>query len=358
MDEGILIIDEDAMARRAAESLLRADGYRVFSEESTDNGLNVINNNQIIVVLSSITAPPAGALEFIEIINKKYKSVPVIITTGSLTIDMSIEALNKGAFAYIRKPLDGEELKAILNKAIQWTKLIEENFKLKELNKNFQKNVDSIIEEKTSNLGNANLKLIIKTRKLELMHQELKKANISTVKALAKAIEAKDSFTIGHSTRVQEYATIIAKHLDFSKSLLETLEYGAYLHDIGKIGVNEAILVKPGKLTEKEFEEVKLHTIIGETILKDIEFFEKLLPMVRSHHEEFNGTGYPDGLKEEKIPLMARILRVADVFDAVTSNRSYRMSMPVEQAMKILKKGKGTLFDPDIVDVFIKNYSE
>ena len=310
------------------------------------------------MVLASITAPPSGAIEFIETINKKYKIIPVIVTTGTLNTDMSIEALNKGAFAYIKKPLDGEELKAVTNKALQWTRLMEENFKLKELNKSFQKNLDSTIQEKTSSLENANLKLIIKTRKLELMHQELKKANISTVKALAKAIEAKDSFTIGHCTRVQEYSTMIAKHLDFSKSSLETLEYGAYLHDIGKIGVNEAILVKPGKLTEKEFEEVKLHTVIGENMLKDIEFFEKLLPIIRSHHEEYNGTGYPDKLAGDKIPVMARILRIADVFDAVTSNRSYRMSMPVEQAMKILEKGRGSQFDPNLTDIFIKHYSD
>ena len=351
MAENILIINQDS-GPEFEGFFLKNEGFTIIAVSNYEEAVNALGENNFSLIIADIDVP--NIIPFIESVSKKNKSLAIIVTVNTLSNDKAIEALDKGAFAYLKKPLDMEELKIMVNKAINWTQVNEENASLKAHGKQHEKEIPK--EKKTSPADSTSLKLIIKTRKLELMHEELKKVNLATVKTLAKAIEAKDSFTIGHCTRVQQYSLIIAKSLNLSKSQLERLEYGAYMHDIGKLGVSEAILIKPGKLTKKEYDEVCLHPVIGENILKDIEVFQPLLPMVRNHHEDYNGEGYPDKLKGEKIPLMARILHIVDVFDAVTSNRSYRLSMKTEQALDILRSGKGTQFDPDLVDIFISNY--
>ncbi len=175
-----------------------------------------------------------------------------------------------------------------------------------------------------------------------------------TVRAFANAVEVKDLYTRGHSENVMAYSVKIANELGLDEQLLETIKYGGLLHDIGKIGIGENILNKPGRLTEEEFEVIKFHPALGANIIQDVPYFRDIVPLVMHHHEFFDGRGYPDGLSGTEIPYGARILSVADAFEAMTSDRPYRKSLDINLAKNILIENKGTQFDPDIVDVFVK----
>ncbi len=173
-----------------------------------------------------------------------------------------------------------------------------------------------------------------------------------TLQALVRAIEAKDPYTSGHSQRVRDYAVAIALRMEFDKKRVDRLSMAAELHDIGKIGVHERVINKPGGLTDTEFETVKMHVEMGEKILKPIGYMADLLPWIRGHHERWDGKGYPDGLKGEQCPLEGRILAVADAYDAMTSKRAYNDPLGTDEAMGRLRKGAGTHFDPQVVEAF------
>lgn len=197
----------------------------------------------------------------------------------------------------------------------------------------------------------ANLKLYTEVVKKQ---EELEKTHFDAIKALAQAIEAKDKYTNGHSERMLQYSLAIADTLNFSEEEKLSLKYATALHDIGKIGVSEAILNKPGKLTPEEFEEIKNHPVRGANIVSQIEFLSCVVPIVYHHHERYDGKGYPDGLEGEKIPIGSRIVTVLDTYDAMTSDRPYRKALPKEAAVKELQRCSGTQFDPAIVSAFIK----
>jgi len=185
------------------------------------------------------------------------------------------------------------------------------------------------------------------------LYKNLRQSFLDTITAFTKLIEAKDKYTSGHSQRVTEYSLLIAKKLNLSKEEMEMIKFCGLIHDIGKIGINESILQKPSKLTKNEYAEVKTHPVIGENVVKHVRFLKKGLPIIRHHHERYDGKGYPDGLKGEKIPLLARIIAVADAFDAMTSDRPYRKAFSPQEAIEKLKENAGTQFDPQIVKIFI-----
>ncbi|HYM10157.1 MAG TPA: HD-GYP domain-containing protein, partial [Bryobacterales bacterium] len=185
---------------------------------------------------------------------------------------------------------------------------------------------------------------------------EIDQLHLRTIEALAVAIDAKDNTTHQHLERVVVYAEAIGKEMGLAENELRALHAAALLHDIGKLAVPEYIISKPGRLTEEEFEKMKIHTVVGAEILERVQFPYPVVPIVRSHHERWNGTGYPDGLKGEEIPVGARILSVVDSFDALSSDRQYRRALSPEKAMAAIKKDAGTLYDPKIVEVMDQLY--
>lgn len=185
---------------------------------------------------------------------------------------------------------------------------------------------------------------------------EIRQIYLDTLEALASALDAKDRYTKGHSDRVALYAVAIAKALKVPEDRIEAIEHMALLHDIGKIGISGGILTCPGKLSDSEFEQIKQHPVIGANILKEISDFESSTDFVKYHHEKYNGTGYPYRIKGEEIPLEARIIALADSFDAMTSDRSYRKGMTVEEALEEVKRSSGTQFDPAVVEAFINSW--
>jgi len=190
------------------------------------------------------------------------------------------------------------------------------------------------------------------------MYIDMRKIYIETVRSLSQAVEAKDPYTNGHSQRVGEYACGLAERLGLSPKRIENLKIAAILHDIGKIGIYESILNKPGKLTDEEFDMIKQHPEIGVKIIRDIDFLKDVSKIILSHHERYDGTGYPEGKKHEETVLESQILSIADVFDALTSERPYRSAMTVEEALEVIEDGKGCQFDDKLADSFIKMIRE
>jgi putative nucleotidyltransferase with HDIG domain len=239
---------------------------------------------------------------------------------------MALEHLRLGAFDYMTKPFRLPELRHILTMALEHRRL----------------QLDKI--EHRNNLE----------QKVADITQALNTQVVQTVSSLILAIEEKDRYTQGHSKRVAHYASLMAEHLGLTDSEHQDLVFAAHLHDIGKIGISEKLLNKPGTLSPEEFEAFKTHPIKGVKILEPLEFLGHLLPVIEAHHERFDGQGYPNGLKGGEIPYFARIIAVCDTFDAITSERSYRSSRPFHDAIQEIQDSSGTQFDPQVAKAFIQ----
>jgi HD-GYP domain-containing protein (c-di-GMP phosphodiesterase class II) len=195
-----------------------------------------------------------------------------------------------------------------------------------------------------------------RTKELEDSYLQLKAANRQALFGLAEAIEAKDAYTNGHCGRVAAYSMLLARESGYDPGGLETLEFGAFLHDIGKIGVRDSVLLKPGPLDEEEWAHMRIHPVKGSDIAAQIEMLKPIMPAVRNHHERWDGLGYPDKMKGEAIPVSARIVAIADAFDAMATDRPYKKALPLEECEGLLRKNAGKMFEPGLVEVFCKNH--
>jgi putative nucleotidyltransferase with HDIG domain len=195
-----------------------------------------------------------------------------------------------------------------------------------------------------------------RNKELEVSYEKLKAANRQALFGLAEAIEAKDPYTKGHCGRVAAYSLVLAKEVGYSDEALETLEFGAFLHDIGKIGVRDSVLLKPGPLDEDEWQHMRSHPVKGYEIATKIEMLRPTMPAVRNHHERWDGKGYPDGMVGEDIPFVARIVAIADAFDAMATDRPYKRALPLDDCEALLRKNAGKMFDPDLVELFVSRH--
>jgi HD-GYP domain-containing protein (c-di-GMP phosphodiesterase class II) len=192
-----------------------------------------------------------------------------------------------------------------------------------------------------------------RTKELQESYEKLKIANRQALFGLAEAIEAKDPYTKGHCGRVAAYSLVLAKEAGYPVDGLETLEFGAFLHDIGKIGIKDAVLLKPGPLDENEWQHMREHPVMGYSIASKIEMLHPIMPAVRNHHERWDGSGYPDKMVAESIPLSARIVAIADAYDAMATDRPYKKALALEECEAILRKTAGKMYDPDLIEVFV-----
>ncbi len=192
-----------------------------------------------------------------------------------------------------------------------------------------------------------------RTRELQIAYESLKSSSRQALLGLAEAIEAKDPYTKGHCGRTAVYAMALGKEARLSETDLEVLEFGAFLHDIGKIGIKDAVLLKPGALDDDEWKHMKIHPVVGFQIADQLDMLKPMIPCIRSHHERWDGTGYPDKIKGEDIPLLARIVCLADAYDAMATDRPYKRAIPMDECKKILTRQAGPQFDPSLVDLFI-----
>ena len=313
----ILVVDDEKDNLDLLKRTLRQN-YIIITASNGYEALEMVEKygNEISAIISDQKMPQMTGTEFLAQTTEKYPYIVKMLLTGYTDIEAMIDGVNKcNLFQYITKPFDIEELKLITKNAINVYELT--------LSKN------------------------------ALLH-DLKELFFTTVQSISSALDAKDTYTHGHSHRVTLYSLILAKELNLDKNLMEEIEIAGLLHDIGKIGVPEEILCKPGKLTDEEYGIIKLHPERGKKILNGIRQLNEVTVWVNLHHERWDGRGYPEGIKEFEIPLPARILAIADTYDAMTSNRSYRQGLPHEVAYEEIKRCAGSQFDPDIVEAFIR----
>jgi putative nucleotidyltransferase with HDIG domain len=326
-DALILCIDDNPEVLKLMKMLL-ADEYDLELVTSAEKGLVFLRERNPDLVLCDVMMPGMDGHAFARAIKKdeSLKHIPIILVTARTGAEMLAEGMQAGADDYISKPFDSTELKARIRGQLR-------------------------LRQMESELALVNRSLRMRTSDLVDQQRSL---FLSTVKSLASAIDAKDEYTRDHSARVTEFTMKIAAKMGFSEKELGNLELAALLHDVGKIAVPESILNKPGKLTEEEFKLIKEHPARGEKILSPVVELKEIARIVRSHHERYDGTGYPDRLKGRGIPLGSRIMAIADTYDSITSERPYRKPASHRFAVKEIIGCSGTQFDPEVVEHFLE----
>ncbi len=284
------------------------------------------------LIISDIKMPEIDGIEFLKRVKEMNPKMTVIIMTAYPEIDIAVDAMRAGAYDFIIKPVDLDLVVLRVKKALEKKKLEEEL-------EAYHKNLERLVEERTAEIRQA-LSVV-------------KKSHLDLVMVLSGAIDAKDTYTRGHSDRVRRMSVRIGMKLGFDEKRLESLVFGALLHDIGKIGIKDEVLQKQGNLNSKEYQYIQEHPLIGVKIVEGIDFFKDKILIIRNHHEHFDGSGYPDGLIGEDIPLEARIVTVPDAFDAMTSSRPHHEGMPLEEALSEMEKGRSKQFDPRILEIFL-----
>ena len=332
----VLVVDDEAYIREIICRKLCSDGYACEDADDAEAALAKLSQDSYDCVLSDINMPGMDGIELLRAIRQADQDVAVIMITGAPDLDGALEAMRLGAHDHLAKPLNLAHLALTVDRAIEKKRLVEEN-------REYQRNLESMVLERTNQLREAN--------------EELRRLFMGSIKALAQALEAKDEYTQGHSERVAEVSVGISQYLSLSESEIHDIWLAGFLHDIGKIGIQEAVLNKPGKLSASEWECVQQHPVLAERILCPIDELTEVIQIVLHHHERYDGSGYPDGVAGSEIPLGARILSVADAYDALTSKRPYRDALSHEDAIGVLKEAAGTQFDPVIVRAFLSSDS-
>jgi len=333
LEDRILIVDDEQMICDILVQRLAREGYSCLSANNGREALNHFYKDNFSLIISDIKMPEMDGIELLKKVKAVNPNMMVIIVTAFPEIDMAVEAMRLGAYDFITKPVTLDLVVLSVKNALEKKRLEEEV-------EAYHKNLEKLVEERTA--------------KLQQAYRILKKAHLDSVKVLAEAIDAKDPYTLGHSDRVRRMSLKIAIHLGFPEDRMESLEYGALLHDIGKIGIKDEVLQKQAALSPREYQYIQEHPLIGVKIVEGVDFFKDKVPMIRHHHEHYDGNGYPDGLAGDTIPLEARIIAIPDAFDAMTSMRPHRNAMPLEDVLLELESHKGKQFDPHVLEIFLR----
>jgi putative two-component system response regulator len=325
--EKILIIDDELMARYAVQQVLK-DRYTTFMAAGGREGLDILAQNPVDLVVLDIRMPDMDGVTVLREIKKRHPDTEVVLLTAYAGVETAQSALRLGALDYLTKPFDKDDVINVIERGL---KKRHDSVRLKLEHEDLLRTKECLEKE------------------IETARQNLMLYYEGTIKALIRAIDAKDHYTFDHSEHVAKLSLSIADITGFSNIMKDKLEHAAIMHDIGKIGINEQILRKKGLLTAEEHVEMRKHPEIGARIVRAVPFLEDTVDVILYHHERFDGKGYPEGLKGDKIPLTARIVTVADTVDAMMRDRPYRDALSLSQLIDELKKGGGTQFDPEIV---------
>ena len=320
MKKIILIVDDDRLTLATAQKLLDGE-YKVVAVNSAKQAYKYLERHTPDLILLDINMPEIGGFEVMETLQKdvRLKKIPVIFLTADRSAETEIECFRVGANDYISKPFEPNIMLSRTRGTIELD--------------GYRKDLQRRLDEKT---------------------KEMERITIQAIMTVANTVDAKDDYTKGHSMRVAAYSELLAQRLGWSEEEIQNIYYVAMLHDVGKIGVPDAVLNKPFKLTDVEFRLIKGHTLMGAEILNDFKMFPNVSVGAKYHHERYDGKGYPEGLKGESIPLVARVIGLVDSYDAMTSNRVYRKRLNDDIVMQELEKGKGSQWDPDLVDIFVE----
>jgi len=330
----VLIVDDESHVREVLSLALQGEGYHCFAAEDGQAALTVARQHPVSVALLDIHMPGMDGLETLRHLRELSPETVPIMLTADTGVDVAVEAMKRGAFDYVRKPFHLDTVLLAVQRALEWRQLTWEN-------RQYRQHLEEQVKAQTAEIR----------RQKDLLDALF----LDTIAALVLALEMKDHHTEGHSRRVTDYSLLLAKKAGLDAETLAEMERGGLLHDIGKIATPDSVLTKEGKFTAEEYAEIKQHPVHGDTIVSRIrQMSEVVRQCVRSHHERWDGKGYPDGLRGEEIPLPARIICIADTFDAMTSSRSYRQALTVRHALEEIRANAGTQFDPDLSRLFLE----
>jgi putative nucleotidyltransferase with HDIG domain len=332
----VLVVDDDRAVRRSLAKVLETIGLTAHEAETGAEAMAMLDRfDDVPLVVTDIYMPEMDGLALLEQVLRRRPDTAVLVLTGVAEVSTAVEALQRGAYDYLAKPILIEEFKTRVEKALERRRLSIEN---RFLQQTYQQRLESQVRE------------------LARRNQE---QFLGQIQMAVQMLEKKDQYTRGHSRRVSHYAVKTAVMMGLSGNWLDQIRLGGELHDIGKIGTRDLVLNKAGPLSPEEFDHIKLHVVEGEEILEPLRRDHPVvLEIVRSHHERMDGSGFPDGLTGDAIPVGARLVAVADAFDAMTTNRSYRPCRPVEDAMEELARCAGRQFDPDAVSAFRRSFPD
>jgi putative nucleotidyltransferase with HDIG domain len=322
--ETLLIIDDEAAIRRLLRQKLSKEGYQCEEADTAEQVFSILEISPIALVILDIKMPGKSGIELLPEIKSGYPDTAVIMATAVNEVNVAVQCLKQGADDYICKPFNLEELSLSVQKALEKRHL---QLEIRE----YQQYLEEKIEEQTG---------------------EIRKLFLGSIEALVSALEAKDKYTGGHSRRVTEIALALGNELGLSAQDIEDLRWGSLLHDIGKIAVDQLIQNKPDKLTHEEYEHIMIHAHVGAEIVRPV-VSEKITEMIEHHHDHYDGSGLHQVIAGDDIPLGARILAVADAFDAMISDRPYRSAMSITEIVEEIKRCAGTQFDPIVVAAFL-----
>jgi putative nucleotidyltransferase with HDIG domain len=331
--ERILVVDDEDAIREIVCSMLAAANYKTRQASSGLKALALLDaGEEFELMLSDLMMADLDGIGLLERTKEAYPDMPVVMVTAVHDISVALAAIRNGAYDYLLKPFEREQLLATVRRAL-------ENRRLKMENRKYQTELESLVDARTEQLRNT--------------MADLERSYGMTLEALGGALDLKDAETEGHSRRVTVFTIAIARAMGLSKEQIDVIARGAFLHDIGKMAIPDAILRKPGKLDPEEITIMREHCYHGYQILKKIPFLKEAAEIVYAHQEHYDGSGYPRQLKGEQIPLGARIFSVADTLDAITSDRPYRAAQTWAAARKEIEIFSERQFDPEVVNMFL-----
>ncbi len=330
VEKNLLVVDYN-QARQKLISSYFAKKFDCDEADSVSAALDQLMIKEYAVVIVPTGVPQLNGLELLPHLNDISPHSTLVIISEEEAVGNTVRAFRAGAFEVIQKPFSIKKIETVVERAA-------EKYELQSLKSRYQWHLEELVSERTAELDKA--------------LEEIENSYRTTLKALVQALETRDLETFGHSERVVTFSLRLGCELGLEKAAMRDLELGSLLHDIGKIGVPDSILRKPAKLTDEEWEKMRLHPLHGQKILRNITFLQGAVRLVTQHHEKWDGTGYPYGLRGEDIEVTARIFAVADTFDAMTSDRVYRKGCDYADALKELERCAGTQFDPAVVEAF------
>jgi response regulator RpfG family c-di-GMP phosphodiesterase len=329
----ILIVDDDRQVREVLHQIFLSAGYKCLLANDGREGVEVFKTARPPLVVTDLKMPVMSGIELLQAVRRIDADAAVIVLTGAADVKTAIESLKLGAYDFIMKPVNVDELLIAADRAYERRQLLIER-------REYQVLLERRVVEATRDLADA--------------YRELQETYHTTLEALGSALDTRDVGTESHSRRVHGYALATAREHGVPQDQLGDLAHGVLLHDIGKIGIPDAILLKPGPLTPEEWKVMRRHPEIGKALVERIPFLRGAVPIVWSHHEKWDGSGYPRGLRGDDIALGARIFMVVDAFDAITFDRPYSKAKPFDVAKAEIKRCSGAHFDPRVVESFFR----
>ncbi|MDH3591301.1 MAG: response regulator [Planctomycetota bacterium] len=343
----ILTVDDEPMIREILRETLENEGHQVSEAENGKVACELIDSGEFDLILTDVKMPVMDGFTLMKNLGDLTDQIPVIVITSFGDIDVAVDAIRLGAYDYVVKPFNISQVTLSVRRALDRRRLLIENLQ-------YKKSLEHKVVEKTIDLIRKNKKLEQQAKLLEGLLRDLRESYEATLDAMVSAIESRDCETKHHCRRVQAYAVTLAQRIGVTPEELVDISYGALLHDVGKIGVPDSVLLKPGKLTEDEWKTMRAHTRIGYKMISKVKFLKGSADIVLYHHERWDGQGYPYGISGEDIPLGARIFSVIDTYDAITSKRPYKEALPIQHAREEIARCAGTQFDPRVVTEFLK----